>query len=94
MTIVTFTEKVMAFVFGSLLGIALGKGDFDKAVKIIDKSIRVRCRYTGNTYENTQKAMLECYEDYDDIDFRNLAAIYRQKYCNRAEHLNYEDNAA
>ena len=94
MTIVTFTEKVMAFVFGSLLGKALKKGDYDKTVKITDKCVRVRCIHTGHKYEDSQKAMLECFENNDDIDFRNLAAIYRQKYCNRAEHLNYEDNAA
>jgi len=90
----TFTEKVMAFVFGSLLGIALGKGDFDKAVKITDKCVRVRCIHTGHKYEDSQKAMLECFENNDDIDFRNMAAIYRQKYCNRVERPEQEDDAA
>ncbi len=90
----TFTEKVMAFVFGTLLGRALKKGDYDKAVKITDKCVRVRCIHTGHKYEDSQKAMLECYEDCDDIDFRNLAAIYRQKYCNRVKRPEQEDDAA
>ena len=85
-----FSERVLAFLFGTLLGIALRKGDYDKAVKIIDKCFRVRCRHTGHKYEDSQKAMLECYENDDDIGLRNLAAIYRQQYC----YPNHEDDAA
>ena len=90
----TFIEKVMAFVFGSLLGKALKKGDYDKAVKITEKCVRVRCIHTGHKYEDSQKAMLECFENNDDIDFRNMAAIYRQKYCNRVGRPEQEDDAA
>ena len=89
-----FIERVWIYWFGTRLGKALKKGDYDKAVKIMDKCLRVRCRHTGNKYEDSQKAMLECYENDDDIDFRNFAAIYRQKYCKRTEHPDHEEDVA
>lgn len=73
-------EKFMLMSFGIRLGIAMENGDYDHAARLLNKSVKYRAKKTGRSVEDEQEEMIRTFDEDDDQRYRNLAAIYKQKY--------------